>query len=360
MDTADVEHMLSTMDRIRLRIDSGISDDQIARWKDLDAKHRAYYWRGKKTRGPKPSHSETQEYQNSLPVRLRALQPAMSRVFLAELDSDEERQHSAIFETFYADIHTYQYAWIGMIMKNLEHKQEALHAIRSILVFASTLILERYQSQKALCVLRLGERAVDELQDTMSEETGEDRFDLSIQEYKVSSYISMALAELGRMEESILYFREAAFYEQHHRFQGMMEYQHQFMHDEDFIKDLDNTISVLHVISETVDIPRLHLDESFHLDHLDDENEDSFFTVLDHLEDPKIWRCIQSLGFGLEDCNQEPIDCCSHCWTKHISGNKKKFCSRCKAVFYCNEECQRMDWKYHKEDCIPVQHSAGP
>ena len=30
-------------------------------------------------------------------------------------------------------------------------------------------------------------------------------------------------------------------------------------------------------------------------------------------------------------------------------------CSRCKLVYYCNEDCQKKDWKTHKEYCIPIE-----
>eukprot|EP00462_Mataza_sp_D1_P018041 CAMPEP_0175137980 /NCGR_PEP_ID=MMETSP0087-20121206/10098_1 /TAXON_ID=136419 /ORGANISM="Unknown Unknown, Strain D1" /LENGTH=214 /DNA_ID=CAMNT_0016420839 /DNA_START=9 /DNA_END=650 /DNA_ORIENTATION=- len=30
-------------------------------------------------------------------------------------------------------------------------------------------------------------------------------------------------------------------------------------------------------------------------------------------------------------------------------------CSRCKAVYYCDRECQRKHWKVHKATCIPPQ-----
>ena len=33
----------------------------------------------------------------------------------------------------------------------------------------------------------------------------------------------------------------------------------------------------------------------------------------------------------------------------------KKICSRCKAVYYCNKECQSKDWSNHKLLCKPVK-----
>jgi hypothetical protein len=31
--------------------------------------------------------------------------------------------------------------------------------------------------------------------------------------------------------------------------------------------------------------------------------------------------------------------------------DSKARCSKCRAVYYCSEECQRTDWKNHKEKC---------
>ena len=28
-------------------------------------------------------------------------------------------------------------------------------------------------------------------------------------------------------------------------------------------------------------------------------------------------------------------------------------CGRCEDAFYCNEACQRADWKFHKTRCVP-------
>jgi hypothetical protein len=33
-------------------------------------------------------------------------------------------------------------------------------------------------------------------------------------------------------------------------------------------------------------------------------------------------------------------------------------CGRCKRVFYCDRECQRKDWLYHKQTCIDVNNST--
>ncbi|KAJ7438018.1 hypothetical protein B0H11DRAFT_596284 [Mycena galericulata] len=40
------------------------------------------------------------------------------------------------------------------------------------------------------------------------------------------------------------------------------------------------------------------------------------------------------------------IQCAKHAETR---------CAACKIVFYCSQECQRRDWKYHKRQCKQVQ-----
>jgi hypothetical protein len=38
--------------------------------------------------------------------------------------------------------------------------------------------------------------------------------------------------------------------------------------------------------------------------------------------------------------------------TCSLVGSKR--CSRCKAIFYCSPECQKLDWSRHKKDCVAV------
>ena len=37
------------------------------------------------------------------------------------------------------------------------------------------------------------------------------------------------------------------------------------------------------------------------------------------------------------------------CWACFTPGDKLKYCSKCKIAKYCNQNCQRQDWKVHKE-----------
>jgi len=42
---------------------------------------------------------------------------------------------------------------------------------------------------------------------------------------------------------------------------------------------------------------------------------------------------------------------CNHCHNQESETLKLSTCKRCKKVFYCNRECQKLDWKLHKIDC---------
>ena len=37
------------------------------------------------------------------------------------------------------------------------------------------------------------------------------------------------------------------------------------------------------------------------------------------------------------------------CWACFTPGDQLKYCSKCKIAKYCNQNCQRQDWKVHKE-----------
>ncbi len=39
-------------------------------------------------------------------------------------------------------------------------------------------------------------------------------------------------------------------------------------------------------------------------------------------------------------------------WCSTISKNIRHKCSACKKVYYCDESCQKFDWKIHKHECI--------
>lgn len=50
-----------------------------------------------------------------------------------------------------------------------------------------------------------------------------------------------------------------------------------------------------------------------------------------------------------------PMNKCLFCESKPDEGEKLLRCSSCKAVRYCNRDCQSKDWKFHKKGCALIQ-----
>lgn len=47
---------------------------------------------------------------------------------------------------------------------------------------------------------------------------------------------------------------------------------------------------------------------------------------------------------------------CDHCGK---SSDDNKRCTRCRHSFYCNRDCQKADWKYHKKNVCKSVASAN-
>ena len=196
----ELEEHFRIMDLEEQKLDSSLTQAQIDRQKELDKKHCEYYFRTmKKIKGPQPTPPETIEYHQSLPIRFRATGPARRRLFLAEHSDDELDKCWGMLEKAYADMNTYQYAWIGMVMKDLSHMGHALEAVRILLVYANALLTNpKYQNaRKALKILNLSERAIDESMQTMSQETGDERWDLSYQRIQTGAVYLGGLCRVG-------------------------------------------------------------------------------------------------------------------------------------------------------------------
>jgi hypothetical protein len=56
---------------------------------------------------------------------------------------------------------------------------------------------------------------------------------------------------------------------------------------------------------------------------------------------------------SFEDRLGDPVEPCRACG-KCALGRKLKRCTRCKQAFYCNQTCQKKDWRQHKRKCIPI------
>lgn len=49
--------------------------------------------------------------------------------------------------------------------------------------------------------------------------------------------------------------------------------------------------------------------------------------------------------------SQSSVNCCNHCNIPAGEATILRQCAACKSVVYCSRECQRKDWKNHKESC---------
>ncbi|KAF1912124.1 hypothetical protein BDU57DRAFT_523498 [Ampelomyces quisqualis] len=59
----------------------------------------------------------------------------------------------------------------------------------------------------------------------------------------------------------------------------------------------------------------------------------------------------ESLNFSM---HSKPCSTCS-------GGPAKRRCSRCKAAYYCDRNCQKSDWKTHRNACEPAaQEDSAP
>ena len=45
---------------------------------------------------------------------------------------------------------------------------------------------------------------------------------------------------------------------------------------------------------------------------------------------------------------------CVHCYK---GGEKLLYCAKCRHAFYCDRECQRLDWERHKKECGSCSHT---
>ncbi|CAB9503040.1 ANK [Seminavis robusta] len=351
-DVAELEEMWKSMDRTEQHLNAALTEEEVQRHQQLDKKHRDHYWNtSKKTKGPLPSAAESLEYHESIPIRIRAIAPAERRLFLMEHTADDEfdrNNYWQILETASQDITTYPYAWVGIIMKQPNHMQESLYALRILLCYAENLLTNtrHKDTKKALGVLHISQKAVDVLGETMKDETGDERWELSLQEYKQCLYTALAFAALGDKEEAESHFQEAVSTEQLHRMMGLMECKDKGVHYDDD-KTLETFVeshpSVLHVISKTLKIARRHLDDSHSF------GED----LMDHLDEKKIGKCLEWFNVTASSNCSLPEEYCQVCWSTSPGCNLKK-CARCKKVSYCGRECQINDWKDHKEVCGTV------
>jgi hypothetical protein len=77
------------------------------------------------------------------------------------------------------------------------------------------------------------------------------------------------------------------------------------------------------------------------------------FTI-PHCNGAECVALVQQQCIGVMDPDKAPgelIVKCEKCDKREGKSGDAKKCSRCKAVFYCNRECQKAHWKKHKKHC---------
>eukprot|EP00797_Seminavis_robusta_P007900 Sro154_g070100.1 n/a (270) ;mRNA; r:68802-69611 len=268
------------------------------------------------------------------------------RLFPMEHSLPEDMdQYWAMMENTYYDVSTYPYAWIEIIMKDPKRMQESLDAVRILLCYAEHLVTNpcHKNAKKALHVLHITGKAVNQLLITMKDETGDERWSLSLQEYKQKLYTSLAFASLGHKKNTILYFQVAVNMEQGHRILGQLECkdQHVTYFDDETLEMLGGEQpSLLYILSSTLKIKRRLLDESHPF------GEEFWFK----LNEKQVYSCLEWFNVTAPSKTEEY---CQVCWSTSPSCNLKK-CSQCKKVSYCGRECQFNDWKDHKKACCSV------
>mmetsp|Transcript_4620 Transcript_4620/g.5349 ORF Transcript_4620/g.5349 Transcript_4620/m.5349 type:complete len:382 (+) Transcript_4620:31-1176(+) len=356
-----VEGVFRMMESLQEKVYGKEDKEEEPRMEMLDEKHRNYFWAPKSCQGPPPTDSEQLEYQNDATIekRLRSIGGASQRLFLIENDDDAYLdEHWNVLESAANDILMYPYAWVNIIATNKRYMQKSLEAVRILLSYTSNLVSNRkYQNvSKALKVLKLNEKLLrgegkklGGLLQTMKDETGDNRFELALQEYKQALYSCLAMSVSGQRDKSIEYFNEAINEERGYRVMSMTEYKHRAMitDPQDYIQmiqSLVGNVSLLSVVAEELGIPRETLDE----DYFDLEDDDSIpMDSIEKLDSDQIWQCIVS--FGIAGNTQNPLEFCETCW---MIQNDLKKCSRCKMISYCGRQCQIKDWTFHKYDCL--------
>jgi len=358
-----LEEMFTSMGYIRERLYGEKDRKEAPKMKVLDSKHRKYFWAPTRAcKGPAPTAAEQLEYRNDDAVkkRFRAIDDASKRLFIAENSSEDcyIDEHWQLIESAADDILTYQYAWVDIIVPTKKYSTNSLEAVRILFLYSHHLLVnDRYKNvSKALPVLNMSmkllhgenEKNPGGLLETMKHDTGQDRFELCIQEYKQALYSCLAMAAIGHRAKAIEHFRAGMISEHGYRVQSGMEFKNGAMMNDPYdyrrmIEQLNGYLSLFWVVAEELDIPRQNLDDDFF------ESVDShLIEYVYDLDDDKIWDCILSFG-GVQDTEKNQLQFCEQCW---IVKSDLKMCAKCELVCYCSRECQIKNWPSHKHSCV--------
>ena len=88
----------------------------------------------------------------------------------------------------------------------------------------------------------------------------------------------------------------------------------------------------------------------------DEPHRQCFFKIVEGPLSGRVVSCPRG-DITLRDCGDLDMRAriCDHCNALHVaaasSSPKPKKCSGCKAVYYCNDTCQKNGWKTHKLQC---------
>lgn len=60
---------------------------------------------------------------------------------------------------------------------------------------------------------------------------------------------------------------------------------------------------------------------------------------------------------NLSDLMSASLRLCAACGTDLTERRKRKLCAGCRAVYYCDRECQKAHWKTHRRICAAADHA---
>eukprot|EP01084_Bolivina_argentea_P146817 256977_1 len=100
-----------------------------------------------------------------------------------------------------------------------------------------------------------------------------------------------------------------------------------------------------------------------HYGNCDTNNNNNDFSIATSIPFTEILKHSQfgySNHFSLQNYNPFNIKqrkYCYNCYISNINDKYKSFliCSRCKTAKYCNQICQKNNWKYHKNTCKSIK-----
>jgi hypothetical protein len=325
-DNADRMAMDEVCDQlysININLGDGYDDDSLI---ELDRKLADWFLEEKQEDiSRNPTKQEIHHYERSILLRKQVLGPARSRVFPAELRNESERfEH--LYLDLYKDIEKYQFAWLGILFKKQEHLGHACSTLR-VLKNLACVQLDKEAISDGTKTLDLYGEALQLFESTVSAAKDEEYYN-HVGEYKFEhsrlQFLAAQLhARIDNKSKAVEYFSQSLSTE------IMWEYEER------------NCARYLEKASGR----RFSEDELFEISYGDEVlcGDDDF-----------LWQCLSAVSSGSSACvewKSQQIAICGNCGKLETEDINLLQCARCKTVNYCNRECQKSDWKYHKVDC---------